>query len=126
MGRSRLYLVTDWPVAARSARYRCENLASECFVSERQLERFFVRQFQQTPKQWMQTLRMRLAQGLIQRGYSTKAVADELCYKGACQFCREFKKHFGYSPQYCTAVPGCRVSSMMSGLANPSPLNRRE
>jgi transcriptional regulator GlxA family with amidase domain len=101
--RSDLY-ITDWSALARAANYKCEIVAATCRVSERQLERLFLARFNQTPKQWMQALRMRTARELIERGYSTKAIADELHYKGSCQFCRAFKKYFGRSPQYFVRI----------------------
>src|SRR6266545_2101124 len=94
MEGSRLLGVQDWVRVARNARYRCNHMAVLCSVSERQLERFFLSQFQKTPKHWLQSLRMSQALELIKRGYSTKATATELHFAGSCQFCREFKKHF--------------------------------
>jgi AraC-like DNA-binding protein len=117
--------ITDWPLRARAACFKCDRLAAHCFRSERQLERHFRFHFQKAPKQWMQELRMSLARELIEHGYSTKAVASELCYNGPCQFCREFKKFFGHPPQHFAPLPQCRIQSMMSGLAHPSGLNVR-
>ena len=115
---SRLSLINDWAGLAGAAQYKCELLAAHCFVSERQLERYFLLKFQQTPKQWMQALRMKLARELLERGYTTKAVAHKLHYAGSCQFCREFKKFHHHPPLNFAPHPECRVSSMMSGLAH--------
>ena len=90
--------MTDWPARARAARYNCGNLASDCLVSERQLQRFFLAHLKKTPKEWMQRLRMEIACDLVQGGRFIKAIAEELCYGGPCQFCREFKKYFGQTP----------------------------
>jgi transcriptional regulator GlxA family with amidase domain len=114
---SRLFLSNDWVALARAAHFKCEQLAAHCFVSERQLERFFSIKFQQTPKQWMQALRMRLAREFLERGYTTKAVAQELHYAGPCQFCREFKRFYHKQPHHFAPQPECRVPSMMSDLA---------
>jgi len=102
---SRLLEVKDWPAMAQAAEYRCEKLAAKCLMSERQLERFFITEFKQTPKQWMQALRMQRARCFIARGYSTKAAANELFYKGPGQFCREFKKYHGQPPQSYAPKP---------------------
>lgn len=114
--------MADWPALVREAQFRCEDLAALCFVSERQLERFFVAQFGHRPKEWIQHFRMQTALQLLRRGYSTKAAAFEVCYEGPCQFCREFKKYFGCSPQHFAPALSCRIPSMMSVLAQPSAL----
>jgi transcriptional regulator GlxA family with amidase domain len=119
---SRLSMITDWVLLAMTAKYNCENLAGECLISKRQLERFFLTHFKQTPKEWMQRLRMGSARNLIEQGYTTKAVASELHYKGCCHFCREFRKHHGHSPQFYSPKPRCLISSMMSPSAHPSAL----
>jgi AraC-like DNA-binding protein len=119
---SRLSMIADWALLAKTAKYNCENLAGECLVSKRQLERFFLTKFKQPPKEWMQILRMVLARNLLEHGYTTKAVASELHYKGCCHFCREFRKYFGHNPQYYSPKPPCLISSMMSPFAHPSAL----
>jgi AraC-like DNA-binding protein len=111
---SRLTRINNWAELAGAAHYKCELLAVNCFVSERQLERFFLIKFQQTPKQWMQALRMQQAREMLGRGYSTKAVALELHYEGSCQFCREFKKYFGRPPGSFLPQPEFGNSSMVS------------
>jgi transcriptional regulator GlxA family with amidase domain len=120
---TRLDAVTDWATAAQSARYKCENIAAAYLVSDRHLERYFLKRFEVSPKQWMQSLRMEIARTLLRRGYSTKAAAEELCYEGASQFCREFKKHFGRSPQDLASSLASRVWSRMSGSAKQMELS---
>jgi len=119
---SRLLLVTDWPRLALAARYSCTRLAQDCLTSERQLERFFLRYFKRTTKQWMQGQRMDLALDLIKRGYSTKAAAGDVFYKGACQFCRAFRRYFGHHPQHYAPGPGGRIWSIKSVSAHPIAL----
>lgn len=92
--------MADLMALARASKYRCEVLAVQCGVCERQLERIFLKRFHLTPKRWMQLQRLETARALLKQGYSTKAVATEPYYKGACQFCREFKKYFKRPPQY--------------------------
>jgi AraC-like DNA-binding protein len=117
MQGSRLLRIEDWAYIARNAHYLCNRMAVLCSVSERQLERFFLKQFEQTPKRWLQSLRMSYALGLIKRGYSTKAAAQELHFRGPSQFCREFKKHFGHPPgNYAPEVEmSCFVNAVASG-----------
>ena len=42
--KSRLCQITDWAEPARAANYRASELAKECGVSTRELERFFLAQ----------------------------------------------------------------------------------
>jgi AraC-like DNA-binding protein len=72
--------------------------AAVCRVSLRQLERHFERQFHQTPTKWVRVLRCRVAVNLLRLGYSTKAVAAELQYANSSQFCHDFRKECGCSP----------------------------
>ena len=116
---SRLSSVTDWPALARTSKYNCESLASGCLVSKRQLERFFRVTFSQTPKRWMHSLRMQIARDMIEHGFSTKAVADELCYKGCPQFCRAFKKYFRHPPQFYALA---RMSRLAKNVASGTSL----
>jgi transcriptional regulator GlxA family with amidase domain len=115
MEGSRLLGVQDWVRVARNARYQCNQMAVLCSVSERQLQRFFLAQFQQTPKHWLQSLRMGQALELIKRGYSTKATAHELHFGGPCQFCRKFKKYFGHSAGYY--APQSKMSCLVNDVA---------
>jgi len=121
--RTRLDAVKDWATVAQSARYKCEKIAATCLVSDRHLERYFLKRFGISPKQWTQSLRMELASTLLRRGYTTKAAAEELCYEGASQFCREFKRHFGRSPQDLASALASRVWPRMSGSANQMELS---
>lgn len=120
---ARLDSIIDWSIVIRSARYKCENIAAAYFVSDRHLERFFLSRFGESPKRWVQSIRMQLAGDLVRCGYSTKAVAAELCYQGPSQFCREFKRHFGRSPQHFASSPTSRLSPTMSESANQLELS---
>lgn len=127
VGTSRLYRVSDWPSLAQHAEYCCEGMAASCGVSGRQLERFFHREFETTLKEWVQALRMNIARHCIEEGYSTKATAADLRFKGSSQFCRAFKRYFGAPPQFFAPIrphfPKRRVQHRMSALVYPSPLN---
>jgi AraC-like DNA-binding protein len=69
-------------------------------ISLRQLERFFIQHFGTTPRQWVAHLKCRCARELISRGYSNKAVVSELGFSTDAQFCHQFKRIFGVSPQF--------------------------
>jgi AraC-like DNA-binding protein len=102
--RQRLLRVRDWEAIARQSGFDPAQLAAACFVSQRQLERFFATQFRTTPRDWLLRLRCQMASELIARGYSTKAVARELNFSNEQIFCRAFKKIYCVPPQ--TFAPG--------------------
>lgn len=68
-------------------------------MSTRQLERHFQCCLGIAPKLWLQQCRMHSALSMLMDGQPTKYVALELCYRGSCQFCREFKHFYGLTPQ---------------------------
>ena len=92
-------LLSHWQSLARQAQFSPSKLAAICGFSERHLQRFFKKQFGCPPSKWLRDLQCRLAQELISKGYSNKTVAAELGFVRDTHFCREFKKHFGVSPQ---------------------------
>lgn len=96
---SRLHQVRDWTSEAREADYCCEAIAVRCGVSSRQLERFFHREFETTPHEFVQAFRMSIARLRLEQGFSTKAVACDLKFSGPSEFCRACKKYFGVPPQ---------------------------
>jgi AraC-like DNA-binding protein len=95
---SRLDRVRDWASLAKASRYSATAIARECGVSPRQLERFFHERMNKPPHQWLRDLRMGRAVELLREGASVKVAAQELCYKDAAHFCRDFKNYFGTTP----------------------------
>jgi AraC-like DNA-binding protein len=100
----RLRRIDNWEHLAKEANFKPGTAAALCGVSNRQLERFFLATFDQTPRQWMRELQCRLARELISRGFSNKAVVTDLQFSNPGHFCREFKKVFGSSPQSCGPI----------------------
>jgi len=96
---SKLLAIRDWEKLASEASFRPESMAALCPVSLRQLERFFNRRFQKTPKAWARQLRCRLARELISQGWSSKAVAGQLHFWDESHFCNDFKRVYGAPPQ---------------------------
>ena len=96
---TRLVRIANWEEVAREAGYQPSKMAALCFVSDRQLQRFFQSQFQTTPGRWLRQLKCKTAKELISRGFSTKAVSAELKFGNESHFCREFKKVFAVPPQ---------------------------
>ncbi len=103
----RLSKIGEWEQLAKAADFRPAKMAALCCISGRHLERFFEQQFSNTPGRWLRALQCRLAKELIAHGYSNKAAAAELKFASESHFCREFKKHYGVTPQ--SFAPGWNV-----------------
>lgn len=100
----RLDRIKDWEALARTAKYEPGTMAALCPISLRQLERYFLLRFQQTPGEWVRRFRCRLACELVTRGYSNKAIAMELHFGSESHLCHDFKKIYGASPQSIAPV----------------------
>ena len=74
-------------------------LAMRAGLDLRTLERRFREQFGTTPKAWIVHERMNLAPPLLAEGLSNKQVAASLNYSCESNFCRDFKRCFGCTPQ---------------------------
>jgi AraC-like DNA-binding protein len=109
MSVGRLHQIPDWEKLAREARYQPAKMAAICPISLRQMQRFFARQFDKTPSEWVRELRCRLARQLISEGWSSKAVAAELGFANDSHFCHEFKLIYDVPPQ--SFAPLYRTSS---------------
>ena len=70
-----------------------------CDISLRQLERYFVVNFRKTPKCWTRELRCKLASQLLAKGWTNKAVAEQLHFANASHLCREFRNLYGLAPR---------------------------
>ena len=95
---SRLNKVGDWEELAKASNYSASLLAKRCSVSLRQLERFFLYKTNQSPHQWLNELRQEQALKLMSGSCLAKEVAQQLGYKQAAHFSREFKRFHGFSP----------------------------
>ncbi len=79
--------------------FRVKVLAVQIGVDVRTLERRFIEQLRTTPKAWIMRERMGFAPRLLAEGLSNKQVAASLNYTCESNFCRDFKRHFGCTPQ---------------------------
>jgi len=104
----RLERIQNWEQLAREAQFQPAVMAALCPVSLRQLERFFLHHFKQTPSRWTRELRCRLARELIARGWSSKAVARELYFANESHLCHEFKRFLGVTPQVYSPLYGLK------------------
>lgn len=79
--------------------FNVTSLAAHAGLGKRTLERRFTEQFGAAPKQWIIRERMSLAKTLLEKGLSNKEVAAALSYTLENNFCRDFKRFHGDSPQ---------------------------
>jgi transcriptional regulator GlxA family with amidase domain len=97
---SRLDRITNWTELAQGASYKPASMAALAPASLRQLERYFLKKFDKTPRDWARELQCEKARELIKLGYSNKATASALGFTNEAEFCRIFKKIFGHPPQH--------------------------
>jgi AraC family transcriptional regulator, glycine betaine-responsive activator len=102
----------EWVEMAHRANYSASELAVLCGVSVRQLEREFQRTIYQSPKRWLNQLRLCAARKLLHEGGSVKEAALTFGYKHPQHFSRDFRKFFG--------VPPSEERTAQSGRYNPS------
>src|SRR5947208_1209385 len=100
---SRLLRINDWERLALEAEFRPAQMAALCPASQRQLARFFAEKFGKTPELWCRQLRCRCAMELLGKGYSNKAVVQELFFASESHLCHEFQALLGKTPQ-CFAL----------------------
>ena len=83
---------------AEAAHYDPQHLAAILKISLRQLERRFRSEFQCTPREWLNEIRMTHACFLLIELDSIKEVAFQLSFKQPSHFTREFKLYYGITP----------------------------
>jgi AraC-like DNA-binding protein len=88
----------EWERIALVAEFRPRELAKQCGVSLRTLQRLFRSRYQMSLSEWLRDVRMRQAYIRLRDGQRIKEVAYGLGFKQLSHFSREFKKEFGISP----------------------------
>ena len=115
-------------MALRSERsWRAFELAKLCGLSERHFFRRFKQVTGTSPIIWLLRKRISLARArLSESSNSIKQIADQVGYKDVFFFCRDFKRHTGFSPseyrrEHASTANG-RETPMLSAprLANGS------
>jgi len=86
-------------VVIRQNGFRVKALAVHLGMDVRTLERRFKEQFRTTPKAWIIRERLGLAPSLLAEGLLNKQVAASLNYTCESNFCRDFKRRYGFPPQ---------------------------
>ena len=95
---SRLDHVHDWNKLATHARFSVTRLAKDCGVSERQLRRYFLKQFGKTPREWLSAERLSNVRPLLATGKSVKEIAAQAGFNHQSNFARSFKHYYKATP----------------------------
>jgi two-component system invasion response regulator UvrY len=95
----RLLRMDELQTIVRQKGFRVEVLAAHVGMGVRTLQRQFQHQCHTTPKHWVMLERMRSAPPLLAEGLLNKQVAAALGYTCESNFCRDFKRYFGCTPQ---------------------------
>ena len=90
--KSQLCQIKKWAELARAANYRASELAKDCGVSARALERFFLARTGKRPHEWLNELRQMQERLLIGQGKSVKETAFELGCKHTAHFAHDVKE----------------------------------
>lgn len=115
---SRLDQIKEWSDMARRVSYSVQRLARSLDISERQLHRYFKDHFGDSPRHFLETLRMKDAARALSEGGSVKEVAYQVCFKQASHFSRVFKRTLGRVPSDHTAGGMDKMSEMDTKCPN--------
>ena len=96
--RLRLEQITDWETRAVEAMYSPKALCVQCGFSMRHMQRFILKKFDVSLREYVAGIRMTKARNLLRSGFSIKETSIGLGFKQVSHFCRSFKGHFGVSP----------------------------
>jgi transcriptional regulator GlxA family with amidase domain len=95
---SRLDHVGDWNKLAARAHFRVTVLAKDCGVSERQLRRYFLKQFGKSPREWLGVERLGKVRPLLATGKSVKEIAAQAGFSHQSNFARSYKLYYKATP----------------------------
>ena len=95
---ARPHSTMEWERLALIVEFRPRDLAKQCGVSLRTLQRLFRNRYDMALSEWLRGVRMREAYSRLRSGQRIKEVAFSLGFKQLSHLSREFKKEFGVSP----------------------------
>jgi AraC-like DNA-binding protein len=96
--RTLLLEIHDWPEKARQARFHASELAGQCGVSRRELERFFHDYVGQSPQRWLDERRQYELEEWLKSDLPIKELSFNLGYKQPSHLTRQFKEVHGMTP----------------------------
>ncbi|GAA5089667.1 AraC family transcriptional regulator [Nocardia iowensis] len=90
----------EWAESALGARITVSDLAERAGVSQRTLIRRFNEQVRMTPNEWLQTVRVRKSQELLEQTDATmENIADQAGFASVAALRKAFRKTTGVTPQ---------------------------
>jgi AraC family transcriptional regulator, transcriptional activator FtrA len=95
---SRLDSVTNWNKLAADANFRVMKLAKDCGISERQLRRYFLKNFGKSPRAWMAAARMGHVRSLLTTATTVKEISVKAGFNHQSSLSRSFKQHYKATP----------------------------
>jgi AraC-like DNA-binding protein len=96
--RTFLLEIHDWPERARQARFHASELAGQCGVSRRELERFFRDYVGQSPQRWLDDRRQHELEEWLKSDLPIKELSFNLGYKQPSHLTRQFREVHGMPP----------------------------
>lgn len=90
--------ITQYLLDHATEKISVPELAKKLSISERALFYYFQDNFDSTPSNYINCIRMNAAAEHIRRGLSVKEVSEMYHFSEYSAFCRLFKKHFGITP----------------------------
>ena len=106
------FCVKNWPYLARLSHFSPTELAFNCHISLRQIQRHFHDIYGLQLRQWLNDLRLQDARQLLNPERSVKEVAFLLHFKQSNHFVREFKKKYGMTPEDFSRSDAMRNSEL--------------
>ena len=92
------YRSQQWFLLSNLSGYNAIRLAKLTGITVRQLERYFQKDFNRSPQDWLNEQRIIAARYLLLNAKSVKSIAIQLGYKQPSHFSHEFKRYYGVSP----------------------------
>ncbi|WP_109525416.1 MULTISPECIES: GlxA family transcriptional regulator [Nocardia] len=90
----------EWAEATLSSKITVTDLAARAGVSKRTLIRRFTEQVRMSPSEWLQTIRVRKAQGLLETTDATiESIAEQAGFASIAALRQAFRRTVGVTPQ---------------------------
>lgn len=110
----RIKAITKQPTIVRATEYinahiterlNIDDVATELFISRSHMYHLFVKHLNTTPKKYIVSQKLLLAQRDLRLGYKPIEVCARCGFSDYSTFYRDYKEHFGYAPSNEKKVP---------------------